>query len=127
MHLTIQRTGGARRAGDVRGDGDAPQAIPCAPTGRLASRGPSTETGENVSAGPAPLYHPSDNGRRVVGRLCRDSHSSFFMRRSFALSAAQVLLQCLGDEGLHHAPVVGADKAQAVPERARDAGRKLGE
>ena len=45
--------------------------------------------------------------------------------RSFALSAAQVLAQCLGDEVLYHAALVGAH-AHTLPERARDACDELG-
>ena len=46
--------------------------------------------------------------------------------RSFALSAAQVLAQRLGDEVLYHAALVGAHQAHTLPERARDACDELG-
>src|SRR5207249_2624332 len=70
MHLTIHRTGEARRAGDVRVDGNAPQAIPCAPTGRLSwsvyrdRRERLSGTGSALS----PQRQRSSSRRELVGR-----------------------------------------------------------
>src|SRR5437773_1490352 len=70
MHLTIHRTGGAGAPGDVRADGNAPQAIPCAPTGRLSwsvyrdRRERLSGTGSALS----PQRQRSSSRRELVGR-----------------------------------------------------------
>src|SRR3989442_173337 len=125
MHLTIHRTGEARRAGDVRGDGNSPQAMPCAPTGRL-SWSVYRDRRERLSGTGSPLSpqrQRSSSRRSSVPRL----PLKLLMRRSFALSAAQVLAQRLGDEVLYHAAPVGAHQAHTLPEGARDACDELGE
>src|SRR5438034_6648248 len=70
MHLTIHRTGGAGAPGDVRADGNAPQAIPCAPTGRL-SWSVYRDRSERLSGTGSPLSpqrQRSSSRRELVGR-----------------------------------------------------------
>src|SRR5437773_3047367 len=70
MHLTIHRTGGAGAPGDVRADGNAPQAIPCAPTGRL-SWSVYRDRRERLSGTGSPLSprrQRSSSRRELVGR-----------------------------------------------------------